>query len=250
MIELYDERVGDIALIHAVPAGQYQQPLPTVFFYHGYTSSKEVYAYFGYALAKAGFRVILPDADLHGERYHGDAAQRLAHFWEILRRNIDELPALKAHFAERGVIDGTRIGVAGASMGGMTTLGALTRYPWIAAAASLMGAGYFTSLSQTLFPPLDERGQVLSPTRHAERVAPLADYGVEHQLETLSGRPLLLWHGEADDLVPASQSLRLAQALRERGWDQRLTLDTEPGVAHRITPAALAATVAFFTHNL
>lgn len=117
MIELYDERVGDIALIHAVPAGQYQQPLPTVFFYHGYTSSKEVYAYFGYALAKAGFRVILPDADLHGERYHGDAAQRLAHFWEILRRNIDELPALKAHFAERGVIDGTRIGVAGASMG-------------------------------------------------------------------------------------------------------------------------------------
>ena len=40
MIEIYDERAGDIAVIHAVPQGQYHQPLPTVFFYHGYTSSK------------------------------------------------------------------------------------------------------------------------------------------------------------------------------------------------------------------
>ncbi|VTP59976.1 esterase [Serratia rubidaea] len=51
--------------------GNMNSRCPTVFFYHGYCSSKEVYAYFGYALAKAGFRVILPDADQHGERYHG-----------------------------------------------------------------------------------------------------------------------------------------------------------------------------------
>ncbi len=81
MIEIHDERAGDIAVIHAVPAGHYQRPLPTVFFCHGYTSSKEVYAYFAYALARAGFRVVLPDADRHGERFDGDEARRLATFW-------------------------------------------------------------------------------------------------------------------------------------------------------------------------
>lgn len=44
-------------------------------------------------------------------------------------------------------------------MGGMTALGNFAPYPWIAAAASLMGASYYSSLAQTLFLPLDERGQ-------------------------------------------------------------------------------------------
>ncbi|MGV8577354.1 esterase, partial [Pseudomonas aeruginosa] len=153
MIEIHDERAGDIAVIHAVPAGQYHRPLPTVFFCHGYTSSKEVYAYFAYALARAGFRVVLPDADRHGERFDGDEARRLATFWEILRSNIDELPQIKAHFERLGLIADGRIGVAGASMGGMTALGAFARFPWVRAAASLMGSGYYRSLAQTLYPP-------------------------------------------------------------------------------------------------
>jgi uncharacterized protein len=68
MVEMYEETVEGIQVIHAVPAGQYQQQLPTIFFYHGFLSSKEIYSYFGYTLAKAGFRVILPDALMHGAR--------------------------------------------------------------------------------------------------------------------------------------------------------------------------------------
>lgn len=250
MIEMHDERVGDIAVIHAVPAGQYEKPLPTIFFYHGYTSSKEVYAYFAYALAKAGFRAVLPDCEMHGERFDGNAARRLAHFWEILKTNVDELPALQAYFAQRGLIAGQRVGVAGASMGGMTTLGAFARYPWVKAAASLMGSGYFTSLAQTLYPPLDEQGRPLDNIAFAARIAPLADYDVEHHWENIAGRPLLLWHGEADDVVPAGESERLAYELRQRGLSQPLTYLTEAGVRHRITPGALAATVDFFQRSL
>lgn len=223
MIEIYDERSGDIAVIHAVPQGQYHQPLPTVFFYHGYTSSKEVYAYFAYALARVGFRVVLPDADLHGERFDGDEQKRLSRFWEILRSNIDELPALKADFERRGLIAKGRIGVAGASMGGMTTLGGFARYPWVKAAASLMGAGYYSSLAQTLFTPLDEQGNLLTASGFDTRIAALADYGLERQLEKIADRPLLLWHGEADDVVPAAESRRLATELRQSGWDRQLT---------------------------
>lgn len=250
MIEIYDEQVGEIAVIHAVPAGLYEKPLPTLFFYHGFTSSKEVYAYFAYALAKVGFRVVLPDCKMHGERFDGDEAERLAHFWEILQSNVDELPSIMAHFEQRGLIDGERIGVAGASMGGMTTLGAFTRYSWIKSAACLMGSGYFTALAQTLYPPLDTGGQRLEKTAFAQRVAPLAAYEVTHHWESFAGRPLLLWHGEADDVVPAVDSERLASDLRQRGLAQHLTYVTEPDVRHRITPGALAATATFFQRML
>ncbi|MFC0227578.1 esterase [Serratia aquatilis] len=250
MIEIYDERVGEIAVIHAVPAGLYKKPLPTLFFYHGYTSSKEVYAYFAYALAKVGFRVVLPDCKMHGERFDGDEAGRLAHFWEILQSNVDELPSIKTHFEQRGLIDGERIGVAGASMGGMTALGAFTRYSWIKSAACLMGSGYFTALAQTLYPPLDAQGQRLEKTAFAARIAPLAAYEVAQHWESFAGRPLLLWHGEADDVVPAVESERLASELRQRGLDQHLIYVTEPDVRHRITPGALAATTTFFQRVL
>ncbi|HBP95248.1 MAG TPA: esterase, partial [Pantoea agglomerans] len=46
MIELTTETLAGIECLHATPAGQRHQPLPTVLFYHGFTSSKEVYAYF------------------------------------------------------------------------------------------------------------------------------------------------------------------------------------------------------------
>ncbi|MFS2224329.1 esterase [Pantoea sp. B65] len=249
MIEIVTESVAGIECLHAVPAGQWRQPLPTIVFYHGFTSSKEVYSWFAVALAQAGFRVLLPDAAQHGSRYNGDAQQRLGHFWEILRSSIDELPPLEAALRERGLVADGRFAVAGASMGGMTALGAMARYPQINSVACLMGSGYFMSLSQTLFPPLvadtPEQQQ-----RLAQRLAPLAAYDVSHQLASLANRPLLLWHGEADDVVPAAETVRLARALREASLDSHLTFLTEAGVGHRITPLALSAGVAFFNQHL
>jgi alpha-beta hydrolase superfamily lysophospholipase len=88
------------------------------FFWHGYLSSKEVYAWAAVALAQAGFRVIMPDAQAHGSRFTGDHAWRLSHFWEILRSNIDELPQLEAALHARGWVEKGCFSVAGASMGG------------------------------------------------------------------------------------------------------------------------------------
>ncbi|RYC20335.1 esterase [Yersinia pseudotuberculosis] len=249
MIEMSLENINGIEVIHSAPAGQRQQPLPTIFFYHGYTSSKEVYSYFAYAFAQAGFRTISPDADMHGARFNGNETQRLSHFWEILKSNIDELPDLKRHYQQAGLIEGERIGVAGASMGGMTALGAFARYPWIRVAADFMGAGYFTSLAHSLFPPRDA-GREISQQAFERRLAPLADYELTHQLEKITERPLLVWHGEADDVVPAAESARLVQALRTRGGDNNLTYLTEAGIGHKITPTALRAGSDFFTQYL
>ncbi|YCH30110.1 esterase [Erwinia sp. D4-22] len=244
-IDIRTESFSGIECLHAAPAGLRETALPTVLFWHGYLSSKEVYAWAAVGLAQAGFRVIMPDAEEHGSRYCGDNAYRLAHFWDILRRNIDELPQLEAALRERGWIAEGQFGVAGASMGGMTALGAMTRYPQINRVACLMGSGYFMSLSQTLFPPL----QASTPAEQAEltrRLAPLEAYDPSRTLSRLADRPLLLWHGEADEVVPAAETQRLVQALAAARLDQRLTWLTEPGVGHKITPQALGALVDFF----
>ncbi len=245
MIELAVEQWAGIECLHAAPAGQRALPLPTILFYHGFTSSKEVYSYFAVALAQAGFRVVMPDADRHGARYDGDSEARLHHFWDILRHNIDELPRLERALKAQGMVAPGKLAVAGASMGGMTALGAMARYPQLHSVACLMGSAWFMSLSQTLFPPL--------PALHpdfAARMAPLADYDPSQHLAALGNRPLLLWHGEADELVPATESVRLQEALRAQSLDTQLTWLTEKQIGHKITPAALSAAVDFFTRSL
>lgn len=249
MIELNTVLFAGIECLHAYPAGLRDRALPTVLFHHGFTSSKEVYAYFAVALAQAGFRAVLPDADMHGARYNGDSERRLTHFWEILRSSIDELPVLEQALRKQGLIEGKKLAVSGASMGGMTALGALARYPQLHSAACMMGSGYFSQLAPTLFPPLVPR----SPEEKqalAARLAPLEGYDISGQLERIANRPLLVWHGEADDVVPAAESFRLEKALRESGRDGQLTFLTEKGVGHRITPSALSAFTAFFQQNM
>ncbi|PIJ52061.1 esterase [Erwinia sp. OLTSP20] len=249
MIEVNVETLAGIECLHATPAGQQHTPLPTVLFWHGFTSSKEVYAYFAVALAQKGFRALLPDAQMHGARYNGDSAMRLGHFWSILQNNIDEVPLLIAALEQRQLIAQGRIAIGGASQGAMTALAAMARYPALRCGASLMGSGYFMSLCHQLFPPLvvDSAQQ---QQRFEQIMAPLAEYEISHQLDKLSDRPLLLWHGDADDVVPIAESERLVQAMREAGADRHLTWLPESGVGHRITPAALAAFSRFFTHHL
>jgi len=249
MIELATENLAGIECIHAAPTGQRQARLPTVLFYHGFTSSKEVYSYFAVALAQAGFRVIMPDADMHGARYNGDTEMRNTHFWDILKQNIDEVAVLEAALRENDWIADERFAVAGASMGGMTALGAMARYPQIHSVACLMGSGYFMQLSHTLFPPLVARTPEQKET-FAARLAPLAPYDPSEQLQKLANRPLLLWHGEADEVVPFAETVRLDKALRDARLDQHLISLSEKHIGHKITPSALTALVSFFKHHL
>ena len=225
MIEIETRLLSEHEIIHAFPAGKGEQPLPTVVFYHGFLSSKLVYSYFAVALAQAGFRVVMPDAPNHGARFTGDEQARLGLFWQTLHGNL---------------VEGERLAVAGASMGGMTALGLMARHPEVTSVACLMGSGYFMSLAKTLFPPQAPQ----------EIEALLSEWDVSHALSQLADRPLLLWHGDADDVVPPGETFRLQQALQREGLDSNLICLWGAGVRHRITPAALEATVEFFRQHL
>lgn len=249
MIELQTEHFAGVEALHAFPAGKRAQPLPCVVFYHGFTSSKLVYSYFAVALAQAGFRVVMPDAPDHGARFSGDVQRRLRQFWQILHGNMEEFAALREALDRLELIDNQRLAVGGASMGGMTALGIMARHPEVRCAASLMGSGYFTSLARGLFPPLDVK--TAEQQREFDAIlAPLAPWDISSQLARIADRPLLLWHGEQDDVVPAAESFRLQQALQDEGLDEHLTYQWEAGVTHRITPLALEATTRFFSCHL
>lgn len=242
MIELQSQTLAGLPVLHAFPAGQASGPLPCVVFYHGFSSSGLVYSYFAVALAQAGFRVVMPDAPDHGARFSGDAQQRLLRFWQILHQSLDEFASLREALVANGWVAEGRLAVAGASMGGMTALGIMTQQPDVRCVASLMGSGYFSTLSRTLFPP--------QAAEHDAVLAPLNGWDATHQLPRLGDRPLLLWHGEDDDVVPAVESFRLQQALQQAGLDANLTCEWQAGVRHRITPEALGCAVDFMRQHL
>ena len=73
--------------------------------------------------ARAGLRVVMPEADGHGERFDGDATARLLRFWDIVRGCIDEMSAIREDLEDRRLVKDGRIGVAGLSMGGFVALG-------------------------------------------------------------------------------------------------------------------------------
>lgn len=249
MVEMHEENVEGIQIIHAVPAGQYHQKLPTVFFYHGFTSSKEIYAYFGYNLAKAGYRVILPDALMHGARAEPDSRVLFNNFWRILQNNVNDLALFKETFVARGLADEQRLGVGGVSMGGMTTMAALVHFPWVKAAANLMGSGYFVTLSDHLFPSYgDESGR--SRDEFERQTAQLLSLDVSDKIEQVGSKPLLVWHGEKDDLVPFAESARLKHALEHAGQARNLTFISEPEATHKVTVYAANRTTEFFTSHL
>jgi uncharacterized protein len=249
MISIALDDIDGVPAIHAAPAKEAHRPLPTIFFFHGYRSSKELSSFFAYMFAQAGFRAILPEAVMHGERYNGDDTSRLACFWDILKKNIDELPFYKAHYEEQGLIKPGHIGVGGASMGGFAALGCMARYPWVRAVASYMGSGYFMDLSRQVFPPL-RRFDANNRSEHWTRLEAIRSYDIEHQLDRIGDRPLFVWHGGRDDIVPVGECLRLCDDLERGGRGQNLELHVDLDAGHKITMQGAVQGVEFFVRHL
>ena len=67
MISIEERQFGAVSTLIVTPSGQEQILLPTVFVYHGWTHRKESELMLANFLAKAGFRVVLPDAKYHGK---------------------------------------------------------------------------------------------------------------------------------------------------------------------------------------
>src|SRR5690625_2126310 len=97
MIGIIEQQMNNIPVLHVVEATKEKDALPTVIYFHGFTSAKEHNLPFAYLLADHGYRVILPDSQYHGEREMKDVSsvKKQVSFWNIVMNNVVELEGIK-----------------------------------------------------------------------------------------------------------------------------------------------------------
>lgn len=236
---------GKIPLLHVMPDGRSGEQLPTVVFFHGHMSAKEHNLHYAYQLAEKGLRVLLPDAILHGEREEGlDSVQISLRFWEIVLTSIDELGFLNKEIHKRQLAKG-EIGIGGTSMGGITSLGALTVYPWVKTAAVMMGAANYVQLAKAQMAQFESKGFKLPITAEERKtmLSTLERFDATKNKSVMAKRPVFFWHGEQDTTVPFSPILSFYKALTEDYAEvpERLYFMRDREAGHAVSRAGMLA---------
>jgi len=245
----------DIPALEVVQQESLDKKAPLIIFVHGFTSAKEHNLHYAFLLAEEGFRVILPDSIYHGERSSDLDANELNYmFWDIVINNIKELTIIKTEIIESGLVDSNKIGVAGTSMGGITTLGALTQYEWIQSGVSLMGSPHYEKFFWGQVQALKETNSTLPITDEQLKAQGelLKQYDLSLQPEKLNGRPLMFWHGERDQVVPFHYTYEFYKQIIPlyTGMEEKLKFISDPALDHKVSREGLLATVAWFKKTL
>jgi dipeptidyl aminopeptidase/acylaminoacyl peptidase len=186
-----------LVLVHGGPTGQVRA---------AWNAQAQFFATRGYAVLAVNYR--------GSTGYGRDYMLALRGSWGI--HDVEDSVSGKEHLARLGRVDGERAAIFGGSAGGFTVLHAMvTRPQAFAAGVCLYGvANQFTLVAEThkfeerysdsLLGPLPEASAVYrerSPVFHAEKIV----------------RPLAIFQGEIDQVVPRSQSDAIVEALRRRG---------------------------------
>ncbi|TFD97613.1 alpha/beta fold hydrolase [Jeotgalibacillus sp. R-1-5s-1] len=253
MIEVHNEKVGSIPYLHITKPGEEKRP--AVIFIHGFMSAKEHNLHYAYLLAEKGFRVILPDAPYHGERSDGsDEMVMSTRFWQIVIRMIEELKVLKEKLLFDGLTDENRIGVAGTSMGGISTLGALKKYDWIHTGVSLMGSPAYVGFAKAQIQHFEKNGFKLPMSEEEidEQLQVLEDYDLSLHPDRLLNRPLLFWHGKADTVVPFEPTYAFFKSIYPsyNKNPDHLRFIAEETEGHKVTRKGLLETVKWFDRHM
>lgn len=255
MVVVEKDKVENIPLLHVVKENGKLEKLPLVIFIHGFRSVKERNLHYAYLLAEAGFRVILPEVLYHGDRDQGlNEKDFYARFWEMVLNTINEIKVLKESYLKKGLIDSEKIGLAGTSMGGIVTLGALTQYEWIKAAVSLMGMPSYEEFSLWQLEQLKSQGINLPFTEEQieEQLRILQEYDLSDQPEKLDNRPLLFWHGKRDPLVPYPITYQFYEKVKPNYQDnpEKINFITDQRAGHNVSLEGVEATVKWFINYL
>ncbi|MCQ6265507.1 esterase [Fictibacillus sp. WQ 8-8] len=254
MVTIETRTIDNIPVLHAFETGKENEKLPLMLFIHGFTSAKEHNLHFAYALAQKGYRVVLPDMLHHGERMSdvsGD--KRMYSFWDIVVQGIQDIHTLVQSLDREGIIDPKRVGVSGTSMGGIITFGALSQYPYIKAAVTLMGTPYYEDFAYWQIEKMKQQ-EVSFPFSEealAKVISIIKPFDLTSCMEKLDNRPLLLWHSKIDEVVPFSQSCdfyRKAKAVYKNPEKIQYIADETSG--HKVSRTAYLETVKWFAKYL
>ncbi|WP_034743373.1 esterase [Halalkalibacter wakoensis] len=254
MITIKNETIAQVPSLHVVKDTlRNEQSTPTIFFFHGFTSAKENNLHVAYLLAQKGFRVFLPDALYHGEReIEQHSENRDLAFWEIILTSIQELDAMRSELKEKGLLCEDKLGVIGTSMGAITMFGALTQYPWIKTAVSFMGTAYYETFAYGLLETAQRRGLLVEESLQEDMLKKIKPFDLSKQLDKLDGRPLFMWHGKADEVVPYPLSEQFYNELTTtyKQTPDNLQFMAEEKVGHKVSRTAVLKSIDWFEQHL
>ncbi|MYL42767.1 alpha/beta fold hydrolase [Virgibacillus salexigens] len=253
MIGVYKEEIKTIPSLIVVDAENENKALPVITFFHGFTSAKEHNLPLAYLLAEEGYRVVLPDSKYHGARENEiSEMRRQVSFWDIVMQNVIELKDIKDYLDSTGLLLDNRFGIAGTSMGGITTSAALTQYPWIKTAVILMGSPKITTYAKTLVNSFKKMGNLpVTDEEISHLYDQLKQYDLSEQPEKLNQRPLMFWHGEDDPVVPFDHSYTFYEKVASEYTNKdNIFFIKEANRGHKVGRFAILETAKWFTKHL
>jgi dipeptidyl aminopeptidase/acylaminoacyl peptidase len=159
-----------------------------------------------------GFAVL--DVNYGGSTGYGrEYRQRLDGMWGVV--DVDDCENGAKYLAERGLVDGGRLLIAGGSAGGYTTLCALTFREAFAAGASYYGVSDAAALAEETH-KFESRylDRLIGP--YPERADLYRERSPIHHTEGLSC-PVIFFQGLEDEVVPPNQAETMFETLKGKG---------------------------------
>lgn len=243
-ITIRKRTLGTIPLLEVVPRKQRNDLLPLVIYYHGWQSSKELNLTQARYLAHQGIRVLLPDAMNHGTRKQPVSKIPSLTFWQSIQSNLFEFGFIIDYFRKIGFV-GDVIGVGGTSMGGITTCALLTHHPEIKAAACLMGSPKLVAYQERIVEHAAKLKRYL-PQDYYDLLNWIPNYDLSLRPETLQGRPLFIWHGKQDQIVPYQHVADFAEEQKNLSN----IYFTDEDEVHLVKTNTMREVTSFFVHEL
>ncbi len=206
------------------PSGVFEGPLPLVLMPHGGPEARDVFDFNmdAQVFATQGYAVFQPN--FRGSAGYGRAFAE-AGYGEWGGKMQDDLTDAVAHLIETGVTEPGRICIVGGSYGGYAALAGASFTPDLySCAISINGVADLVDqarydiregdddedayVRRSIGDPREDRDRLIarSPARHADRIK----------------IPVLLFHGEDDEVVPVRQSRKMEKALQRAGGDVTL----------------------------
>jgi uncharacterized protein len=197
-------------------------PHPGALIQHGYRAEKADLLPLGMFLATYGFVSLLPDAWAHGERLPETGSswkteQSSDYFLTVIRHTLDDMRDALGVLATREEVDASRLLTGGFSMGAMLALILGTEDERVGAVGSLAGSPLPDLLGASLLGDTMPREEMRDWAREHDAAA---------RIMRLAPKPLLISHGQTDDMVPVAGALRLYAAAESAYTEhpERLTL--------------------------
>ena len=217
--------------------------LPLVIVFHGFDSSKERKLQNALAIAQQGLFVVMPDAVRHGEREDSSFAaltysQKAEYLFDIVTETAAEIDSILQHYSQSSIVDSSRCGLEGTSMGGMIVYEYLAKYgrEQIKAAVSIISTPDFGSIidNSKLQNPEFYQSYPQSKIDRVKNSHPLP------QALKLKDLPLLLLNSEDDTIIPIFPVRTFYTALKHQYTDARqLRIKTYHDTGHQTTESMI-----------